>query len=225
MLELTILRAQRVRYWQTEPDCDQQTGMAATTHDSCLGCRRILASRSPPVPRRRPCDCKVQRCHKRVELVLRPTYSVSLWPSGPAAVFPLIYPSLSGIIILIDGLHHSDQVDRDIVNSLKHLAPHGKLVLHDCNPQSIEHQEVPRRTGIWNGDVWKSAAKLRCTNDELQIHVVDADWGVGVISVAPQVLYTDAPLEACLEYAYLDNHREQLMNLISIETFYELYSV
>jgi hypothetical protein len=32
-------------------------------------------------------------------------------------------------------------------------------------------------------------------------------------------------LESCLEYAYLDNHREPLMNLISIDRFFELYSV
>lgn len=128
-------------------------------------------------------------------------------------------------IIFIDGLHHSDQVDRDIVNSVKHLVPNGKIVLHDCNPQSIEHQEVPRKTGYWNGDVWKSIAKLRCTVETLEIHVVDVDWGVGVISFGSQVLYADAPLETCLQYAYLDNHREQLMNLISLEKFYELYAV
>ncbi len=127
-------------------------------------------------------------------------------------------------IIFVDGLHHSDQVDKDVANSLKHLAPNGRIVLHDCNPQSIEHQEVPRRTGLWNGDVWKSVARLRCTNDELQVHVVDIDWGVGVVSAGPQVLYTDAPLESCLEYAYLDKHREQLMNLISLDKFYELHS-
>ncbi len=103
--------------------------------------------------------------------------------------------------------------------------PNGKIVLHDCNPQSIEHQEVPRQTGYWNGDVWKSVAKLRCTVETLEIHVVDVDWGVAVMSFGAQVLYTDAPVETCLEYSYLDNHREQLMNLIPIERFYELYSV
>jgi hypothetical protein len=154
------------------------------------------------------------------------TYPEVNFPISSDVFFSLISTrNIKYDIIFIDGLHHSDQVDRDIVNSLKHLAPHGKIVLHDCNPQSPEHQEVPRRTGLWNGDVWKSVARLRCTNDQLQINVVDVDWGVGVVSVGPQVLYTDAPLDSCLEYAYLDNHREPLMNLISIDRFFELYSV
>ena len=41
-------RAQRVRHWQAEPDCDSQAGMAATTHDSRSGRRRILTSRPAP---------------------------------------------------------------------------------------------------------------------------------------------------------------------------------
>ena len=54
-------------------------------------------------------------------------------------------------IIFIDGLHHADQVYRDINNSLKVLSDGGFIVCHDMNPQLEEHQTLPYRGGIWNG--------------------------------------------------------------------------
>ena len=37
-------------------------------------------------------------------------------------------------LILIDGLHLAEQVDRDITNSMKYIKDDGFIVLHDCNP-------------------------------------------------------------------------------------------
>ena len=126
-------------------------------------------------------------------------------------------------VIFIDGLHHSEQVDKDIANSLNHLMPNGFIILHDCNPPEYEIQLVPRQTGVWNGDVWKSVAKLRCTNPNLEINVVDADWGVGIVRFGNQELYNKAPLEQCLDYHYFDSDREELLNIISVEEFYQKF--
>jgi hypothetical protein len=126
-------------------------------------------------------------------------------------------------IIFIDGLHHSDQVDKDIVNSLNHLVPNGTIVMHDCNPPEYEIQLVPRQTGIWNGDVWKSIVKVRHSNPNVKINVVDTDWGVGIIQFGNQELYNKTILEECLDYFYFDQHREELLNLISVDEFYKLY--
>jgi hypothetical protein len=126
-------------------------------------------------------------------------------------------------IIFIDGLHHSDQVDKDIVNSLNHLSPNGIIVMHDCNPPEYEIQLVPRVTGIWNGDVWKSLVKLRCTNPNLEINVVDADWGVGVLKIGSQELYNEESIETCLDYHYFDKNREKMLNIISVDEFYTKY--
>src|SRR5690554_871976 len=38
-------------------------------------------------------------------------------------------------IIFIDGLHHADQVLKDINNSLKHLNENGVIVCHDMLPE------------------------------------------------------------------------------------------
>lgn len=126
-------------------------------------------------------------------------------------------------VIFIDGLHHSDQVDKDIANSLNHLVPNGFIILHDCNPPEYEIQLVPRQTGVWNGDVWKSVVKLRCINPNLEINVVDADWGVGIVRFGNQELYNKVSLEQCLDYHYFDVNREELLNIISVEEFYQKF--
>lgn len=126
-------------------------------------------------------------------------------------------------IIFIDGLHESDQVDKDLQNALNHLQPNGTIVMHDCNPPEYEIQLVPRQTGIWNGDVWKSIVKLRCTEPNLEINVVDTDWGVGIVRFGKQELYNKASLDQCLNYYYFDNNREELLNIISVEEFYNKF--
>ena len=90
-------------------------------------------------------------------------------------------------VIFIDGLHHTEQVDKDIQNSLKYLEDDGVIILHDCNPINEMRQRVPADFDIWehgwNGDVWKSVVKFRKNNSYLKykIFVIDADEGLGVI--------------------------------------------
>ena len=120
-------------------------------------------------------------------------------------------------IIFIDGLHHSNQVDKDVINSLEHLVPNGTIVLHDCNPPEYEMQLVPRVTGLWNGDVWKSIVKLRCTRPDLKINVIDADWGVGIVQFGEQKIYDAKSLGEILEdWNYFDANRDEISNIISL---------
>ena len=78
-------------------------------------------------------------------------------------------------IIFIDGLHHEDQVDRDIQNSIKHLNENGFIILHDCNPINESHQIVPRISKLWNGDVWKSIVKFRASKNDLGCITINSD--------------------------------------------------
>lgn len=84
-------------------------------------------------------------------------------------------------IIFIDGLHIDEQVQRDIENSLRFLNKGGIIVMHDCKPLSREAQIVPRIQVAWNGDVWKAWIKTMIKHDDLIMHVVDTDCGVGLI--------------------------------------------
>jgi hypothetical protein len=133
--------------------------------------------------------------------------------------FSRLNPKKKYDIIFIDGLHIEEQVDRDIKNSLNHLSPNGIIVMHDCNPRSWEHQAVPRIQKAWNGTVWKSFVKLRCTEPNLFMCVVDTDHGCGIIKKGKQEVYNKFPLRRCLIYNFFKNHKKELLNLISIEEF------
>ena len=83
-------------------------------------------------------------------------------------------------IIFIDGLHYYKQVINDIKNSLHILNNDGFILVHDCLPNSLAQQAVPRYRGYWNGDVWKSIVELR-TYDNLDIFTSQIDFGIAVI--------------------------------------------
>ena len=86
-------------------------------------------------------------------------------------------------VVFIDGLHISEQVFRDINNSIQHLKPNGFIILHDCNPPDIffAREDYDRRA--WNGTVWKALYYTR-TNEyykNFNICTVDTDWGIGIM--------------------------------------------
>ena len=86
-------------------------------------------------------------------------------------------------LIFIDGLHHAEQVVRDIYNSLAVLEPGGLILLHDCDPKSEEAQlrESAGPDAGWNGDVWKAIAWVRAFRPELRCEVIRRDQGIGVL--------------------------------------------
>lgn len=122
-------------------------------------------------------------------------------------------------IIFIDGLHHQDQVDRDIMNSLKFLSDNGTIVVHDCNPESEEYQKVPRSSKRWNGDVWKSFVKFRSSSD-YECLTIDTDEGVGIIRKNKP---GGDKFEYDLTYDSLCKNRKNYLGLISINDFLKKY--
>jgi hypothetical protein len=123
-------------------------------------------------------------------------------------------------VIFIDGLHHKEQVDKDIENSLNHLVPNGYILLHDCNPISYEAQKVPRETVVWNGDVWESIVKLRLNRSDLEIRVVDTDFGVGIVNFGKMTPYSKS---TNITWEYFQENKKELINLITVEEFKQTY--
>jgi len=119
-------------------------------------------------------------------------------------------------IIFIDGLHYADSVENDINNSLKCLSPTGYIVCHDMNPWNEETQMVPQSVPAWTGDCWKAWVKIRSTNPNINMFVVDTDCGCGIIHMGSQDL-----LEVNCELTYnnLDKNRSLWLNLINIDEF------
>jgi len=120
-------------------------------------------------------------------------------------------------IIFIDGLHEATQVSRDIENALKHLSPGGTIVLHDCNPPTLQHSTIGDKHGNWNGDVYKAFIKARIELPYLT-YTIDTDWGVGVIHPNIPARPLNFPVEE-IDYEALDNDRYEILNLISVEDF------
>lgn len=119
-------------------------------------------------------------------------------------------------IVFIDGLHHSEQVYRDIVNSLKCLNDGGVIVCHDMNPNTEKMQVVPQCQGEWTGDCWKAWTRLRSIAGGLYMYVVDTDYGCGIIQRGSQHVIK-SPDE--LTWNGLVKNRKEWLNLIFLSEF------
>lgn len=129
-------------------------------------------------------------------------------------------------IIFIDGLHHADQVEKDILNSLKYLNEGGTIVMHDCLPTTERMQLLttdPTKEE-WTGDVWKAFVKMRI-RDDLEMFVVDTDYGCGVItrgSSEPLMLASTAP-NSELTYNDFVKNKDVWMNRRTVDWFKNYY--
>ena len=144
------------------------------------------------------------------------------YPMTSDSFFELIkgHDDIKYDIIFIDGLHHADQVEKDIKNALNHIVKDGFILLHDCNPVSYEAQLVPRQTIAWNGDVWKAFVDFKAHYPMMECSVVDTDFGVGVIKVGECVCTLQANI---WEWDYFNSNRKQLLNLITWDEFKATY--
>lgn len=124
-------------------------------------------------------------------------------------------------IIFIDGLHHSDQVIKDIENSLNHLNEGGTITMHDCLPTNEFMQLIPLTTqNEWTGDVWKAYLKYRQERSDLSMYVINCDWGVGVITRGNQ---NPVQIDVDINYQNFEKFKLEWMNVISPDQFIQKY--
>lgn len=126
-------------------------------------------------------------------------------------------------IVFIDGLHIYSQVKKDILNSVQCLKPNGIVLVHDCMPDSVGKQAVPRYKMQWNGDVWKAIVDLRQKNN-LEIYTCEIDQGIGIITNKKNssVLKLDVPINKIKFKDYYYNYKKY-MRVISINEFKEIF--
>ena len=110
-------------------------------------------------------------------------------------------------IIFIDGLHIYEQVKKDILNSINCLNDGGIVLVHDCMPDSLAKQAVPRFKMKWNGDVWKAIVDLR-QNKDLDIYTCEMDEGIGVVkkNKNSEILKLDKPINKLKFKDYYNNY-------------------
>ena len=126
-------------------------------------------------------------------------------------------------IVFIDGLHTYEQVKKDILNSVNFLNKNGIILVHDCMPDSLGKQAVPRYKMQWNGDVWKAIVDLR-QKENLDIYTCEMDQGIGIISNRKNssVLKLNKPIDKIKFKDYFDNYKEY-MRVISLTEFKKIF--
>ena len=120
--------------------------------------------------------------------------------------------------IFIDGLHKYNQVRKDILNSVSIINEGGSILLHDCLPNNVYEQAIPRCQYVWNGDVWKAIIEFR-TYPNLDIYTCYADHGIGVILKRPNrnLLKIDSLNFSKLKFEDYFYNYKKYMNLINYE--------
>ena len=89
-------------------------------------------------------------------------------------------------IIFLDGMHDEKYLDRDIINSLKHLNKNGVIICHDTMPTNVLYSrkyvlsDVITNIG-WTGDVYKSILKLQEQNISFYT-LINAIHGMTIIN-------------------------------------------
>ena len=126
-------------------------------------------------------------------------------------------------IVFIDGLHTYDQVKKDILNSVNCLNENGIILVHDCMPDSLGKQAVPRYKMQWNGDVWKAIVDLR-QKEDLDIYTCEMDQGIGIITKKKNssLLILDKPIHKIKFKDYFYNYKEY-MRVISLTEFKKIF--
>ena len=126
-------------------------------------------------------------------------------------------------LVFIDGLHIYEQVKKDIINSLKCLNENGIILVHDCMPDSLSKQAVPRYKMKWNGDVWKAIVDLR-QREDLDIYTCEIDQGIGIITKRKNssILKLNKPAKNLKFKDYYYNYKEYL-RIIKLTDFKKLF--
>ena len=126
-------------------------------------------------------------------------------------------------IVFIDGLHTYEQVKKDILNSVNCLNVNGIILVHDCMPDSLGKQAVPRYKMQWNGDVWKAIVDLR-QKEDLDIYTCEMDQGIVIITNKKNssVLKLNKPIGKIKFKDYFENYKEY-MRVISLPEFKKIF--
>ena len=126
-------------------------------------------------------------------------------------------------LVFNDGLHTYAQVKKDILNSVKFLNTNGIILVHDCLPDTMSKQAVPRYKMQWNGDVWKAIVDLR-QKEDLDIYTCEMDQGIGIITKKKNssLLSLNKPIHKIKFKDYFYNYKEY-MRVISLAELKKIF--
>ncbi len=127
-------------------------------------------------------------------------------------------------IVFIDGLHLEEYAGRDIINSLKHLNPGGRVIVHDCLPYLYEHTlptfEETNALGLsWYGTVYKAMCEL--SKQGIRFYTINTDFGIGVIEYYEHPELLHYPERSTVDFKTYFRNWSSLMNSVEEDEFVE----
>jgi hypothetical protein len=143
-------------------------------------------------------------------------------------------------IVFVDPRHTLDASRTDLEGAWRLLAPGGYIVVHDCNPETLQLASATERKGAWCGETYRAYLDFVWSRSDASFFTVDTDFGCGVVhkTEADQSTSTPADRDAWLAkywqdisaddercYAYFDSDRRRLLRLIQAEEFEAFVSI
>lgn len=135
-------------------------------------------------------------------------------------------------IIFVDGLHHSEQVYKDIENAITRLRDGGVILVDDVAPLKRSWQTREPSDVHWCGDVWRGWLETRIDNmEEFYTRTYNVAFGIGIMTkeqgknkgVSQSLEYImRMKNNVCFE-DFKDNQKE-LLDFRSVENFISEWS-
>jgi hypothetical protein len=142
--------------------------------------------------------------------------------------------------IFIDSWHSYSASSMDLTGAWRLLRPNGFLVVHDCNPPSMEAACPDFVTGEWCGETYRAYIDFLCLRPDASFLTVDTDYGCGVVQkLASSQNSADSYLETLQtwliwnaigdshaeRYNFFSQNKRNLLQLRSVAEFFETFEV
>lgn len=134
-------------------------------------------------------------------------------------------------LVFVDPFHTYAASLRDIIYGLHLIKPGGIVLIHDCNPPNATCTVPEFVRGEWCGLTFAAYLDVVLFTEGLHYCTVDADYGCGIISKddrlahfssldpVPDLVSQWRSLDLPRRYDFLNEHRQQLLRLISEDEF------
>jgi len=129
-------------------------------------------------------------------------------------------------VVFVDAYHTVEHTIQDLEAALSLLSSTGIIIVHDCFPTS-KALVGPYKKGAWSGQTYEGYIRFLLKNSHFENFVINTDYGCGIIR--PYYKSTikrdfEVDVDKLSNWEYYWDHHNQLLNLESIHTFYDLYA-
>jgi hypothetical protein len=133
------------------------------------------------------------------------------------------FPQLKFDVIFIDGLHHYEFCQRDVINSMNALKQNGIIIIDDLLPKNTFEERTPRTHNYWTGDIWKVAVEL-FNSKNVDFKIVKIDSGIGILKLLDGFKYIRNPELGNQNFDHFLEHTKNF-KLISSEEALKFISI